>query len=411
MTMTAADQDAPPRARAASAAPAARVRDPRLDVFRGLAMFVILIAHTPGNAWTSWIPPARWGFSDATEIFVFCSGMASAIAFGRAYERAGWALGTARVGFRCWQVYWAHVGLFMATLALTVALTQSDLGTRNYWGQLNLWPVIVDGEDWDNADIILSFMTLRYVPNYFDILPMYLVVLAMMPAVVGLARRAFPLAAAASVLVWLLAQEALTGPIGLPHLAFPAEPWTDRTWYFNPFAWQLIFFTGFAFMSGWLPRPPVAAWLVGLTLAVVLASFLVSSVGMRTLDLEFARDWREANAGWFDKSDLGPLRYLQFLSLAYLAWAACGAGGRNLIALAEGGGRLPIAWITKVGQQSLAIFVFSMAFSRFNGFLFDVIGRGAMAQLVVNLGSFAVLIGVAYGVGWFKSAPWKAAAA
>ncbi|MDZ4093637.1 MAG: OpgC domain-containing protein, partial [Paracoccaceae bacterium] len=55
----------------------ATARDRRLDVFRGLAMFIILIAHTPGNFLTLWIP-ARFGFSDATEIFVFCSGMASA---------------------------------------------------------------------------------------------------------------------------------------------------------------------------------------------------------------------------------------------------------------------------------------------------------------------------------------------
>ena len=408
---SAADPTVIPAATSARAVPAAAatVRDPRLDLFRGLAMFIILIAHTPGNLWTLWIPPARWGFSDATEIFVFCSGMASAIAFGRTFDRAGWALGTARVGFRCWQVYWAHVGLFMATLALTVALTESGLFDRNYWGQLNLWPVIIDGDDWDNAHIILSFMTLRYVPNYFDILPMYLVVLAMMPAFVGLARLSFPLAAAASVLVWLMAQEALMESMGLPHLAFPAEPWTDRTWYFNPFGWQLVFFTGFSFMSGWLPRPPVAAWLVGLTLAVVLASMLYSSVGMRAFDLEFVTAWREANPGWFDKNDLAPLRYVQFLSLAYLAWAACGEGGRNLVALARGRGRLPIAWITKVGQQSLAIFVFAMAFSRFNGFLFDLFGRYAVTQIIVNVGSFAALIGVAYTVGWFKSAPWKGA--
>ena len=78
--------------------PQPRVRDLRLDFFRGIAMFIILMAHTPGNFLTSWIP-ARWGFSDATEMFVFCSGMASAIAFGGAFQRSGWLLGTARVGF------------------------------------------------------------------------------------------------------------------------------------------------------------------------------------------------------------------------------------------------------------------------------------------------------------------------
>ena len=97
------------------------VRDPRLDFYRGIAMFIILVAHIPGNSWTGWIP-ARFGFSDATEIFVFCSGMASAIAFGGAFARRGWWLGTARVLFRCWQVYWAHICLFFFTAMTTAAL-------------------------------------------------------------------------------------------------------------------------------------------------------------------------------------------------------------------------------------------------------------------------------------------------
>lgn len=70
-------------------APAARARDLRLDFFRGLAMFIILLAHTPGNVWTLWIP-ARFGFSDAADIFVFCSGLASALAFGVVFTKRSW---------------------------------------------------------------------------------------------------------------------------------------------------------------------------------------------------------------------------------------------------------------------------------------------------------------------------------
>jgi hypothetical protein len=70
-----------------------KARDLRLDFFRGLGMFIILIAHITGNPWTLWIP-ARFGFSDATEMFVFCSGMASALAFGAVFSRAGWLMGT-----------------------------------------------------------------------------------------------------------------------------------------------------------------------------------------------------------------------------------------------------------------------------------------------------------------------------
>ena len=107
-----------------AAAPAqvpVRVRDPRLDFYRGIAMFIILTAHIPGNRWTGWIP-ARFGFSDATEIFVFCSGMASAIAFGGSFARRGWVMGTARVGYRVWQVFWAHIGLFFFIAMMMAAL-------------------------------------------------------------------------------------------------------------------------------------------------------------------------------------------------------------------------------------------------------------------------------------------------
>ena len=68
--------------------PIRRQRDLRLDFFRGLAMFIILIAHIPNNAWALWIP-ARFGPSDAAEMFVFCSGFASAIAFGSVFLERG----------------------------------------------------------------------------------------------------------------------------------------------------------------------------------------------------------------------------------------------------------------------------------------------------------------------------------
>ena len=92
-------------------------------------MFIIFVAHVPENTWTLWIP-ARFGFSDATEIFVFCSGMASAIAFGGTFARHGWWMGTARTLHRVWQVYWAHIGLFFLTVALLV-LFNGSCGRQN----------------------------------------------------------------------------------------------------------------------------------------------------------------------------------------------------------------------------------------------------------------------------------------
>jgi hypothetical protein len=391
------------------AAPAAArgVRDPRLDFYRGIAMIIILFAHTPGNLFTLWIP-ARWGFSDATEIFVFCSGMASAIAFARSYDRSGWAVGTARVAYRVWQVYWAHIALFFAIAAMMAALNATGMFERDYVGQLNLYPFFTRP-----AEQILGLFTLTYVPNYFDILPMYLVILCMMPLLMALSRIHVGLVFAAMAATWLLAQQAWLEALGLGalHLDLPAEPWSDRSWFFDPFGWQLVFFTGFALMRGWLPAPPVRTWLVVLAVAVVLANVPLSNIGVRELGLDWAREWRAENAALFDKSHFGILRYVQFLALAYLAWVAAGAGGRRLIADERtAAGRawgLVVAVLMKVGQQSLAVFIFSMALARLLGFVLDQVGRGALATTAVNLAGVALIVGVAYLVAWFKSEPWR----
>ena len=387
-----------------------RVRDIRLDFFRGIAMFIILIAHTPGNFLTSWIP-ARWGFSDATEIFVFCSGMASAIAFGRAFETAGWRMGTARVTFRVWQVYWAHVGLFFATLALVSFLTTLEWeGSRNYLGQLNLWRFYVETDTGTVTDLILRFMTLRYVPNYFDILPMYMVVLVMMPVIMALQRVNLGLVFGFMAVTWLFGQTALVEMLGLPHLELPADPSSDRAWFFNPFGWQLIFFTGFAFMRGWIPKPPVTPVLIGVALVVVLANIPLSNIGVREFGFDWARDWRSANAALITKSDFGVLRYVHFLALAYLMWVLAGDKGDRIRA---GDGALGRLWghllriILKVGQQSLAVFVMSMFTARIMGFAMDVLGRDTGTVLLVNFCGACVLVGTAYVAGWFKSNPWK----
>ncbi|MGJ8594346.1 OpgC family protein [Sulfitobacter sp.] len=390
---------------------APRVRDLRLDFFRGIAMFIILIAHTPGNFLSSWIP-ARWGFSDATEMFVFCSGMASAIAFGGAFQRSGWFLGTARVSFRIWQVYWAHIGLFIAVAALMAGFDYYGGFDKNYIGSLNLWKFFDDP-----AVPLLGLVTLTYVPNYFDILPMYMVVLAMMPIVMALQRIHTGLVFAFMVAVWLGAQ---TWFLGDYHLAFPAEPWSERKWFFNPFAWQLIFFTGFSLMRGWIPKPPVHIVLIVLAAVIVLINIPLSNIGVRAV----ARDWffvtetgnpvidaRLALGSLIDKTDFGLFRYIQFLSLAYLAWVIAGDKGDNL--LARGTGFLARIWggilkiILKVGQQSLAVFIVSMFTARVMGFVMDMIGRSTATSLLVNLGGAIFLVATAYGAGWFKSQPWK----
>jgi hypothetical protein len=360
-------------------------------------MFINLIAHVPNNWLALWIP-ARFGFSDATETFVFCSGMASAIAFGRAFRDQGMLMGTTRVSFRVWQVYWAHIGLFFAVATTVVAVNAVFPDGRDYVGQLNLHPFF------NNAQTnLLGLMTLSYVPNYFDILPMYLVILAMMPMMIGLAGIHVGLAALASVTLWLGANT-----LGWH---FPAEPWSSREWFFNRFGWQLVFFTGFAFMSGWIPAPPVDRRLFWLAVAIIVITIPFAyyrAFNAVPMLLDWRRDWDIL----IQKTDFGILRYVHFLATAYVAWVLVGPKGAH-IQPRDGSTTLSRIWsallaiIMKVGQQSLAVFIGSMYLAVLLGVLFDQIGRTPWSMLWVNALGFCLIIGVAYGAAWFKSQPWK----
>jgi hypothetical protein len=373
-----------------------RARDLRLDFFRGIAMFIILVAHVQSDWLALWIP-ARFGFSDATEMFVFCSGMASALAFGRVFREQGLIVGTARVIFRMWQVYWAHIGLFITVAVTTVWLTSLNLTETDYTGMLNLYRFF-------GAPMVHlpGLLTLGYVPNYFDILPMYIVVLALMPLVIALSRIHLALVAVLVLGLWLGAN--ITG------LNFPAEPNSARPWFFNPFGWQLVFFTGFAFMSGWLKAPPVDKRLVCLALIIVIVSIPFAYFRIINVVPEI-QAWRKANDVLLNKTNFGILRYVHFLALAYLAVCLVGpkgarisAGPRNPLLARLWAKVLPV--IVTVGQQSLAVFVFSMFYAVLLTVLFDYVGRSNFSMLWVNgLGAVGISL-VAYAVQWFKAKPW-----
>jgi len=374
-----------------------RQRDLRLDFFRGIGMFIILIAHITGNPWTLWIP-ARFGFSDATEMFVFCSGMASAIAFGAVFARAGWMMGTLRILHRIWQVYWVHLGVFFLTLALMLALNMTGAFPRNEVNALNLLPFLNN-----TGPNLIGLLTLTYVPNYFDILPMYLVILALIPVMMALARVDVRLALLASLALWVAATAGLN---------LPAELWftkpSVRPWFFNPFAWQLVFFTGFALMAGWLPAPPVRRGLVWLAVGIVLLSvpFAWSKI---ISQVEAIREIRKIASPLFDKTDFGVLRYVHFLALAYLGWVAVGPMGARLRQTGWVGDG--VALVCRVGQQSLAVFAASMVLARVLGAVLNLAGNGPLAALTVNLAGFALIIGVARLAAYFKGQPWKTATA
>lgn len=238
-------------------------------------------------------------------------------------------------------------------------------------------------------------MTLTYVPNFFDILPMYMVVLAMLPLVVVVAQQDRRIAAMLLIAVWAVAA---TGALDLP-----AQPWLSReglrkTWFFNPFSWQLIFFTGFAFMRGWLPAPTIDRRLmlacVGFVLLSVPLAWWPAIESSETL-----MAWSSQIAPLATKTHFGVLRFMHFLALAYIAYAAAGEQGKRLSG--------PVADVCRqLGQQSLAVFMSGLVLSFVASIVLNMSGRGFLAVAAVNLGGIGVLIVIARIVAWFKSSPW-----
>lgn len=347
-------------------------------------MFIIFIAHCRGNFLWDYIP-ARFGLSDAAEMFVFLSGMAASIAFGGSFDRHGFVIGTTRILYRCWQLFVAHLGLFFTCAALVVAGSRW-FGDTDYVAVLGLQHFFARPED-----ALLGLFTLTYVPHYFDILPLYIAVLAMVPAAMMLARVNPALVPAASAVLYLA-----TIALGLN---LPAHADDQPQWYFNPLAWQLIFFTGFCLRRGWLRVSLESRTLLWASVAMLLVGLSISlpSVFERVPAIDALRIWIMQHS---DKTNLDLMQYLHFLASAYVVLVIL--KGREDILLAP-----PLRPFVKCGQQALAVFVSGMVLSHLGGMVFDHAGTGWRVQVAVNAVCFGLLFAVAFGIAWIKSTPWK----
>ena len=96
--------------------PAVGARELRLDLFRGLALWLIFIDHVSPDL-LSWFTIRSYGFSDAAEIFIFISGYTAAFVYGRSLLESGFVIAGARILRRVWQIYAAHILLFTIMVA------------------------------------------------------------------------------------------------------------------------------------------------------------------------------------------------------------------------------------------------------------------------------------------------------
>jgi hypothetical protein len=365
-----------------SLAPVSTERDLRLDLFRGLALWLIFLDHIPSNA-VSWITIRNYGFSDATEIFVFISGYTAAFVYGRSMREHGFIISSARLLKRAWQIYVAHVFLFaiyLAEIAYVVHHFDNPLYTEEM-GVINFLR---------NPDVtILQALLLKFKPVNMDVLPLYIVLLIGFSPILWLLLRSPSIGLAASAALY-----ALMWKFDWNIAAYP-----NGVWLFNPFAWQLLFVFGAWCALGGAQR--LSRWIESrVTLALALA-YLVFAFSI-------AMSWYFPRLGAFvphivgdliypiDKTNLDVLRILHFLSLAVVTvWFV----PRDWPAL-----KSPVFWPAILcGQHSLEVFCLGVFLSFAGHFVFTEVSDRVLTQIAVSALGILIMVGAAALASWYKA--------
>jgi hypothetical protein len=326
---------------------ASRIRD--IDFWRGAVLIAILIDHIPGNPLENWTP-RNFGLSDSAEAFVFLSGLSVGLIYMPRAHKYGIELVAGGCLKRALKLYGIHIALTLAALLVFGAA---------YWASGVPDLIEAHGRSFvfgSPSDGLLGLALLSLQLGYFNILPLYVVLMLWAPVALALALRGPLLALTVSVALYAAAR---TFGLNLPN-------WPESGgWFFNPIAWQLVFTLGLVSAILWrdgLPRP--TPWLLMLSAATVAgAALIVTNEG------GLAPGLRDTATAHLDvaKQDLGLARLIHFVALAYLI-ATATAFGRFIAPVVRGAfGKA----VQSLGRNSLTVFA--------AGSLMSACGQAALA--------------------------------
>jgi hypothetical protein len=276
-------------------------REPNaVDFWRGFALITIFIDHIPGLFYASYTL-ANVSISDAADLFVFLAGWSLRLmAEGRGEPRPIRDV-MLRLFGRALELYAAQVMITMLAIAL-LAVSATELDN----------PLLLQ---WHNAAAVftdpvpthIGLAVLTHQLGYFDILPLYVVLMLMAPFFAALDRAAPALLLPVSLGLYVV--------VLAFRLTLPTWP-VAGTWFFNPLAWQAIFVLGFTLAQ---PRSGLGAfarrnigWLRLAGVPIVVAGAIV-----HIFDL-WPDPTRVPNPKLFfiaDKTFMTPMRLIQFLAL------------------------------------------------------------------------------------------------
>jgi len=358
-------------------------RDLRLDFFRGLALWFIYLDHVPENI-VSWITVRNYGFSDATEIFVFISGYTAVIAYSRMMLKDGWPRAAIRVYRRVWQLYVAHILLFVAFTA-QIAYVSIARDTPQLIEEMQLM-----GLGQNPYQAILEAALLKFRPVNLDVLPLYIVLLAAFPfALPAILRWPF------AVVLTSIGLYAVTSHFNWNLPGYP----DDKVWFFNPMAWQVVFYSG-AVLAALAPRLAVLdrrgrTVTVLALLHLAFAAFIALSWHYNSLE-RLIPDWFARQIYPIDKTNLDILRFVHFLALAWLIRLTVRPNARFL------------KWrifepIRRCGEHSLQIFCLGTFLAVTAQIIVARYEDSIVSQILVSLAGLIIMSLVAYAASWLKA--------
>ena len=356
-------------------------RELRIDLFRGLALWLIFIDHMSPDLLT-WFTIRSYGFSDAAEIFIFISGYTAAFVYGRAMREKGFVIATARILKRVWQIYVANVFLFTIFFAEIVYAARSfnnplyseEMGVNDFLKQPNV--------------AIVQALLLRFRLLNMDVLPLYVVLMFFLPWILWLMQRRSDLTLGLSVALYVLA-----GRYDLHLTSYP-----NGFWAFNPFFWQLLFvFGAWCALGGakrlsWLILSPVTQ---AIAIAYICAAFSVTMTWYFP-QLGFLMPHRLEQ--WIypiSKTDLDILRFAHFLALAAVTvrWVPNGWPGL----------KSPLLWpMILCGQHSLEIFCVGVFLAFVGYFVLTEISAGLALHFLAAFIGILMMTAVAWLNSWYK---------
>jgi hypothetical protein len=358
-------------------------RDFRLDFFRGLALIFIFIDHIPENI-LSYFTLQAFQFYDAAEVFIFISGYTAALVYSRTLTAQGAFYAVAQILRRAWQLYVAHIFLFMIFIA-EVSYIVTTFNNQMYNDEMR----VADFLEEPHVAIIKALL-LQFQPTFLDILPLYILLLVIFPAILLGLRLQPLLVLIPSFLLYVVVQI-----VDLPVPAYPE----GHVWYFNPLAWQFLFTVGAALGFG--AAGTGRRW--GRAGAPLLMAIIVVAVGFIVKFSWTVHGVWDAVPGLFlkelwpvNKNNLSPIRLAPFFATVLVVGALVAP---NIKFLHSG----VVKPVVLCGQQSLEVFCFGILLSALGHFILSEYNSRIVTQLAVNLAGVLALCLTAKMIDWYKS--------